>query len=143
MFLQNSRNASGVRQRVDPGDADKNVDSNQITVALPVSQSLIANTDFNTLSVTPNDDGINDELQIKIGVVNVLQTRPLRFRLLDLAGRVHYEESVEGTAGQQTFLWNGRNEFGVKVAPGIYLAELCIMGDAGEQIERRLISVSY
>ena len=143
MFLQNSRNASGVRQRVDPGDADKNVDSNQITVALPVSQSLIANTDFNTLSVTPNDDGINDELQIKIGVVNVLQTRPLRFRLLDLAGRVHYEESVEGTAGQQTFLWNGRNEFGVKVTPGIYLAELCIMGDAGEQIERRLISVSY
>jgi len=143
MFLKNSQNAGDVRQRVDPGDADRNVDSNQITVALPVSQSLLANTEFSTLSVTPNDDGINDQLRVELNIVNVLETRPLRFRLLDLAGRVHHEESVEQTAGQQTFLWDGRNKFGVRVTPGIYLAELRMMGDAGDQVERRLISVSY
>jgi hypothetical protein len=143
MFLQNSKNTEDVRQRVDPGDADGNVESNQITVDLPVTQSLLSNTRFNTLFVTPNEDGINDQLRIDLGIVNVIQERPLRFRVLDLAGRILFENVSEGIAGQQTLEWNGVNNFGQRVAPGLYLAEISIAGDAGEEIERRLISVLH
>jgi hypothetical protein len=143
MFLQNSKNTEDVRQRVDPGDADKNVESNQITVDLPVTQSLLSNTRFNTLFITPNEDGINDQLRIDLGIVNVIQERPLRFRLLDLAGRILFESTSEGIAGQQTLEWNGINNFGLRVAPGLYLAEISIAGDAGDEVERRLISVLH
>ena len=63
--------------------------------------------------------------------------------LLDLAGRILFENVSEGIAGQQILEWNGVNNFGQRVAPGLYLAEISIAGDAGEEIERRLISVLH
>ena len=72
MFLQNSKNSEEVRQRVDPGDANSNVESDQITVDLPVTKSLLSNTVFNTVVITPNNDGINDQLLVDLGIINVI-----------------------------------------------------------------------
>lgn len=143
MFLQNSKNSEEVRQRVDPGDANSNVESDQITVDLPVTKSLLSDTIFNTVVITPNNDGINDQLLVDLGIINVIQERPLYFKVFDIAGRIFFEETSEGLAGLQQIKWDGSDSSGQRVAPGMYIAEVSILGDAKKEVQRRLISILY
>jgi len=143
VFLQDSRQDDSVRQRVDAGDASELVESNTNVVSLPVSRSLFANVELSSPVITPNGDGINDELQLSVDLVNVLAPRPLRLRLYDLAGRAVYDRSEDGRAGQQQFSWDGRDPDGGRVAPGLYIVEILVAGDAGDERAQAIISVAY
>ena len=143
VFLADSRQGEDIRQRVDPGDASDAVESSRTVVSLPVSRSLLENVELNTAIFTPNGDGINDRLELSFDLVNVLEARPLRLRLFDLAGRLFYEQELEAVAGGQRFTWDGGDASGQRVSPGIYIFELHVAGDAGDESVRRLISVAY
>jgi hypothetical protein len=143
VFLQDSRQDASVRQRVDPGDASDLIESSTNVVSLPVSRALLTNIQLNSRTITPNGDAINDELRIKIDLVNVLEPRPLRLRLYDLAGRSVYEHSLDGVAGQQELRWDGTNDAGQRVAPGLYLAEINVHGDSGDESVQQIVSVAY
>ena len=93
--------------------------------------------------LTPNGDGVNDELQLSIDLVNVLEPRPLRLRLYDLAGRTVYARGEDGRAGQHQFSWDGRGSAGSRVAPGLYILEILVEGDAGDERTQEIISVVY
>jgi len=73
----------------------------------------------------------------------VLEPRPLCLRLFDLAGRLLHEQEEDAMAGEQQVTWAGRDSGGQLVAPGIYILELQVIGDAREETVRRLISVVY
>ena len=143
IFLQDSNQDESVRQRVDPGDATDQIASNTNIVSLPVSQELLANMSLASKAITPNDDGINDELRLEIALVNVLAPRPLRLRLYDLAGRAVYDRSEDSHAGQRELVWDGRDNRGDRVAPGLYVLEILVEGDAGDEKVQALISVAY
>ena len=143
VFLQDSRQDDSVRQRVDAGDASELVESNTNVVSLPVSRSLFANVELSSRVITPNGDGINDELQLSVDLVNVLAPRPLRLKLYDLAGRAVYDRSWNGRAGSQQFSWDGRDPDGGRVAPGLYIVEILVAGDAGDERARAIISVAF
>ena len=143
IFLQDSNQDESVRQRVDPGDATDQIASNTNIVSLPVSQELLANMSLASKAITPNDDGINDELRLEIALVNVLAPRPLRLRLYDLAGRPVYDRSEDSHAGQRELVWDGRDNRGDRVAPGLYVLEILVEGDAGDEKVQALISVAY
>ena len=108
-----------------------------------MSRDLLLNADFSTEVLTPNGDGINDEIVVVADVVNILAPRPLRLRLYDLAGRQLTERRADVQAGQQQLSWDGRDDYGQAVPPGLYLLELHIGGDAGAQRMRRVVSVVY
>jgi flagellar hook assembly protein FlgD len=76
-------------------------------------------------------------------LINVLDPRPVRVRFFDLSGRLLLEEERDGTAGQQVFRWGGRDEQGQLVPPGLYIVELNVGGDAGDESQRRLVPVAY
>ena len=143
VFLQDSRQDESVRQRVDPGDATDLVESNTNIVSLPVSQELLANMSLSSKAITPNGDGINDELTLEVALVNVLALRPLRLRLYDLAGQPVYDRSEDSHAGQRQLVWDGRDSRGDRVAPGLYVLEVLVEGDAGDEKVQALISVAY
>lgn len=143
VFLQDSRQDASVRQRVDPGDASDLIESSTNVVSLPVSRALLTNIQLNSRTITPNGDAINDELLVTIDLVNVLEPRPLRLRLYDLAGRSVYEHSLDGVAGQQELRWDGTNDAGQRVAPGLYLAEINVHGDSGDESVQQIVSVAY
>ncbi len=143
VFLQDSRQDDSVRQRVDPGDASELIESSTNVVSLPVSRSLLANVVTSARTITPNGDAINDALQIDIDLVNVLEERPLRLRVYDLAGRTRYESTLEGLAGQQTLRWDGTDQSGRRVPPGLYLLEVNVRGDSGDESVQQIISVAY
>ena len=143
VFLQDSRQDESVRQRVDPGDATDLVASNTNVVSLPVSQELLANISLSSKSITPNGDGINDDLTLEISLVNVLAPRPLRLRLYDLAGRLVGDRSQDSRAGPQEIVWDGRDSHGERVAPGLYVLEVLVEGDAGDAKAQVLVAVAY
>lgn len=143
VFLQDSGQDESVRQRVDPGDATDLVESSTNIVSLPISQELLANMSFSSKAITPNDDGVNDELTLEIALVNVLAPRPLRLRLYDLAGRPVYDRGEDSLAGHRKLIWDGRDSHGDRVAPGLYVLEVLVEGDAGDEKTQALISVAY
>ena len=143
LFIQDARTADASRQRVDPGDATAQVVSSTNVVGLPVARDLLLNVAFDAQVLTPNGDGINDALTVRADVINLLAPRPWRLRLYDLAGRVLVERTQAVTAGVQHFTWDGRDQAGHRVPPGLYLLELHLDGDAHQQRVRRVISVVY
>ena len=143
VFLGDSHQDDAIRQRVDPGDASDAVESSTNVVRLPVSRNLFAHLQITPPVLTPNGDGINDELKVQLDLVNVLEPRPLCLRLFDLAGRLLYEQEQEAVAGQQQITWDGRSAGGERLSPGLYIVELHIAGDARKETARRLVSVAY
>ena len=132
-----------MRQRVDPGNASELIESNTNVVSLPVSPNLFANVALSSPVITPNGDGVNDALQLSVDLINVLEPRPLRLRLYDLAGRPVYDRGENGRAGQRQFTWDGRDDAGGRVAPGLYILEILVEGDAGDEKAQEIISVAY
>ncbi|MDE2704027.1 MAG: hypothetical protein OXI35_03100, partial [Gemmatimonadota bacterium] len=132
-----------IRQRVDPGNASDLIASDSDVVRFAVGGDLLKNLVLNTPVVTPNGDGINDELRLSVHVVNVLEPRPLCLRLGDLSGRIAYEHCGEIRAGELVLVWDGRDHTGKRVAPGAYIAALQIEGDARQQSVHRAVAVAY
>lgn len=141
VFLEDRQ--QGMRQRVEPGDATERVASSTDVVRLPMSSGLVANLAISPPVLTPNGDGINDEIHVGFALVNVLESRPLYLRIFDLAGRMVREVEKEGLAGSQTFIWDGRGDGGKLVPPGTYLLRLTIEGDARSEALNRLVQVVY
>ena len=109
------------------------IGSNQLIDALVVSSSAI----------TPNGDGINDQLEIRFVAFKVEQSTP-RVQIFDLAGRrvAHLTPStVHGDA--YTFTWSGRDADGDLVSPGAYLYRIDLGAEAGEDTALRTIAVAY
>ena len=143
LFIQDASTEDASRQRVDPGDATDQVASSTNVVGLPVARDLLLNVVFDTAVLTPNGDGINDALAVRADVINILEPRPWHLRLYDLAGRALVERSQAVTAGAQDFTWDGRDQAGQLVPPGLYVLELHLDGDAHQQRIRRVVSVVY
>ena len=144
LFLQDTDLPDETRQLVDAGDATDLVESSTNVVMLPVTRSLLNNLVMNTRVLTPNGDGINDNLVAVFDLVNVLVPRPLTFSVFDLSGRrVHNVVDLEATAGRTEFSWDGRADDGDLVPPGLYILDITISGDTGDKTNRRVVSVAY
>ena len=73
----------------------------------------------------------------------MLEERPLSLQIYDLAGTVRYENTLDGLAGQQSLRWEGIDQQGQRVEPGLYLLKVNVRGDAGEESLQHVISVAY
>ena len=143
LFIQDARTEDVSRQRVDPGDATDQVASSTNVVGLPVARDLLLNVVLDAEVLTPNGDGINDALAVRADVINILEPRPWHLRLYDLAGHALVARSQAVTAGTRDFTWDGRDQAGQLVPPGLYVLELHLDGDAHQQRVRRVVSVVY
>ena len=143
LFLQDSDQAEGIRQLVDAGDATDQVESSTNVVMLPVTRSLVYNLTVNTRVLTPNGDGINDDLVVDFDLVNVLVPRPLSFSVYELSGRRIYQMHEDAFAGRASFSWDGRDDADMLVPPGVFIIELKASGDTADRIARQVISVAY
>jgi len=142
LFLQDSDQPEDLRQLVDAGDATDLIESSTNVLMLPVTQSLMSNLGTSTRVLTPNGDGINDEIVTVFDLVNVLVPRPLTFSVFDMSGRQIHSVDFDATAGRTEFIWDGCAD-GDLVPPGLYLLDVTIAGDTGDKTTRRVISVAY
>ncbi len=143
-FLGNSNLGEQVRQFIDEGDASETVSSESISVQLPINSELLANLILSAAVLTPNGDGIGDELQIEFDALKLVTPRPISVQIYDLAGRKVRELSgATGLAQRYSFTWDGRDGSAQIVPPGTYLLRVEIEGDSQSETAQRLVSVAY
>ena len=89
------------------------------------SDGPVVGLDFSTRVLTPNGDGVHDEVEIGYALVGLPEDVPVVFRVYALDGRRVAKRSL-GTQrfGTQRVRWDGRDEDGVLLSPGIYLVEV-------------------
>jgi len=143
-FLERESGIETLRQQVDPGDAAPEMDGSGDAITLPVDQDLLARLDIGAGLFTPNNDGINDALEISFDVLKVIDARPVEARIYNLHGQlVRTLNEAPGVAGHYQLSWNGRDNSNAMTPPGLYLFHLQIAGDSATRTLVRSIGLSY
>ena len=122
------------RQQVDEGDATALVSSNRLVVVAQLEGlPLLAPLEIDSPVFTPNGDGVGDEAEVLITVFQLQGQRPVHVRIHDLSGRQVRELSFTppSPSGQHRVAWDGRDDSGRLVVPGIYLLRVDLPTDAG------------
>ena len=105
--------------------------------------------------LTPNGDGINDHTVIEFVLSKLDVPKRVHIRLHDLSGRtVRQLPTTELTAGEyaaapggsqvgEPGYWDGRDDAGRRVPPGLYLYQVEVDLDSGAEVLRGVVSVAY
>jgi hypothetical protein len=131
-------------QRVISGDASIEAEDNTLVVSSKIEDRLFSGVDFSSAVVTPNGDSINDEL--KLNYILLKATNPVNIKVVvhNLAGqeivRLYDQRDL---SGPNEVTWDGRDNAGQVVAPGLYLVRLSADTDAGKTTEMRSVAVVY
>jgi flagellar hook assembly protein FlgD len=127
------------------GDADERSDGNRLRVALTsIPDSPIRNLRLSSPVVTPNGDGVNDLVEIEYQLLNLTGKVPAAIGVYDLSGRKVSEIGVGAgpVSGLFRVEWDGAGEGGT-LPPGLYLLQLEVEADTGQDQAGRLVSVAY
>ena len=76
--------------------------------------------------LTPNGDGVNDEVALRFSVVLGEGSQRVAATIYDLQGRLvrQLAEQRDFASGMYEMRWDGRNEKGTLVPPGVYVMHL-------------------
>ena len=130
----------GLWQSVEPAARRANI---VLLPELSGSDRLIDDLQVSTPVLTPNGDGIHDQVEIRFVPFKVSGSAA-RITIYDVAGR-RIAELVPGTISspERRFAWSGRDESGRLVRPGIYLYRIDLGADSGEDSMLRALTVAY
>ena len=133
-----------VRQRVLPGDAANEIDSDDISVTTSLSKSLVFLPQISPNPFTPNGDGINDRVNISYKLLRVTSAVPVSLEIFDLTGRLVKEVYVgENPLGEYTHDWDGLDSANNAVAPGLYLYRLMVDVQSQRETNSGVLSLAY
>jgi len=133
-----------VQQLVDGGNASDRYSAGGVVVTIPLSGELISQAQVQPNPFTPNGDGINDETVLSYALLNLTDVAAAEIAIYDLTGRqvrqLQSEALVSGTYDEN---WNGRNDGGGLVPPGIYMYRISIETDERNENHNGIVSVVY
>ena len=149
--LRQGEDGEGIWQRVDRGEAVEAVGRNRLlVVGQPQQHSIFADLVVEPAVLTPNGDGVNDEVALRFSVVLVEGSQRVEATIYDLAGRWvrQLAEQRDFASGVYEMGWNGRNEKGTLVPPGVYAIHLRLNANtSGAELGReelvRTLVVAY
>ena len=91
------------------------------------AENIIENLAFSTGVVTPNGDGVHDQLVIDYILFRLPTPVPVVLSVYDLRGVQRGRRALGmQSAGPQTVQWDGRDAHGQLLAPGLYLVEIAL-----------------
>ena len=125
-------------------------------VTTGVPDQLIANSKVEPNPFTPNGDGINDVTKITFFLGNIgepkeligSQARNLRIKIFDLTGRliknlIDQNSASAAYVAENSIVWDGRDENGKMVRPGVYIYQIFVDSDNGGEYLSKTVVVSY
>ena len=128
--LRRSESGQGAWQRV-----DEKVPRSSLTVlATTQSNDLFKDLTIDPPVLTPNGDGVNEELTLAFTVLLAAPNTAVTAEIFDLSGRLvaRRVEVREVSTGPFEITWDGRNQDGDLVPPGVYAVRLGVDGDTGD-----------
>ncbi len=127
----------------DVGDA---LSTNSLRVLGTTGQTtaFIQNLTFSSAVFTPNGDGINDELHVAYSLFRLPEPVPVVLEVYSLDGRrVALVEAGLQNAGPQSLRWDGRDESGQWLPPGLYLTALTLRSEFAADPQLRPLGIAY
>ena len=140
-----SADAEVAWQAVEAGNADEGVASNTLSIEVPINSDLVHGLAVGPNPFTPNGDGINDAAEISLDIFKLTSSRRLQVRIYALDGRRIWQREDMVLSGRTTVRWDGVDDRGRQVPPGLYLCQVQLDADAAEQptTQARIIAVAY
>ena len=138
--------ASTPYQPADAGDATALRPSQTLSISALGAVQVVADLSVAPNPFTPNGDLVNDIAQIEFSLFKVYAERPAAIRIWALDGQPM--RRLEGTAqgGHQRFTWDGKDDRGRVVPPGLYICQIDVEIDVEDRAGQRrshLIAVAY
>ena len=132
-----------VGQAVAEGDATFAIDSNRLSVGMGLSGSLLQEVGTSSPVVTPNGDGVNDEVAFRYTLLQLAGAQAVTVDVYDLGGR-RVRQVYEGVeaSGRRERPWDGRGENG-PLPPGVYLYRVKVDADSRRAEAGGVIHVAY
>lgn len=133
-----------LKQQVAAGNATFRFGGNVVSVRTPMGGDLINRVRPIPPTFTPNGDGRNDEVRFAYELRDLETSRRLELAVFDLSGRlVRQLLSAGRSSGSFEIPWDGRDEGGAVVPPGVYLYRLEWDTDRGSEVAGGTIAVAY
>ena len=133
-------------QPIVSGDASELLSTNSLRVLSVSDQqpALVQNLRFSTPVLTPNGDGVHDELHMAYSLYGLPEQVPVELAVYALDGR-HVATVSQGlqTAGPQTARWDGRDAAGRALPPGVYLISVVLQSERRAAALLRPVGVAY
>ena len=143
--ISNSEQLHEVPQSLESGDADALSESNVLSVGLTrLGAQAIGDLALMPSVFSPNGDGINDAVRIECDVLNLVGPVQVESSVYDLSGRLLGVVGSDWTSsGRYVGAWDGRDERGEQVPPGLYILRVSVETDKGPAFRQAVISLVY
>ena len=142
----------GAQQLTSPGNAAilDIEDEDDFSGTTVLSPTLIGGRLLDKVTVvpnpfTPNGDGLNDEASVVYNLLSLSAGRRVEIYIFDLSGR-RVRTLFDGFEANGRFEdknWDGRDDSGNLVPPGLYIARLAVKGDAISDEKALVVGVAY
>lgn len=139
-----STSALVAAQNIDPGDATGAHEGDRATVTTPVRSRQLLQVRITPEILTPNGDGINDLLTLSYEILDITGPAAVRIEILDLAGHaVRHLQDAQQSIGIYTADWDGRDDTGRTLPPGIYVGRVSLHTDGRAETSVDVLHVAY
>ena len=138
------RDRADLPQAIEAGDVTEELGTNRLQV-VAVSASLgsvLSPVSVQPAVVTPQGDGVNDDVLIEYSLLRVDDVE-VEVCVYNLSGTPLWVRTEEQSAGAHRLWWDGRNQQGQLVPPGIYLVRVQVASSEGDFERLQRVAVAY
>lgn len=131
-------------QKADPGDAVPEIGTDDVQIFATDRQiDLLSSFYLSSSVITPNGDNRNDMIRLDLKLLGV-ENVATAIEIFDMSG-VRVRTIVDGmrSKGLSSEFWDGRDDRGRLVTPGLYLVRVRLDTDGGRVSALRTVAVAY
>ena len=129
------------------GDADEAVSTNSLRVlgANDETPDFIQALALSTPVLTPNGDGVHDQLQIRYSLFRLPGAVPVALEVYALDGRriARLDKGLQDSGAHGRSLWDGRDETGQFLPPGLYLLSIALQTQLVQAKQLLAVGIAY
>ena len=131
-------------QAADERDVDPSLEGTNLVVRFADGNVPLVAQLAGTRLFTPNGDGTNDAFALRYALLKLVTETAVTLEMYDLAGR-RVRRAYEGMDGNGSYAleWDGTDDQGLLVPPGLYLYELRVEADEGSERRWGSVGVVY
>ena len=133
-------------QPIAAGDASEAISTSSLQVlgAAGKSPDFIQSFTLSTPVLTPNGDGIHDQLNINYSLFRLTGPVPVALEVYALDGRrvAHIDKGLQDS-GPRQLDWDGRDEAGQILPPGLYLLSVSLLTEFAQSKQLLTLGIAY